>query len=326
MELVRALYEKMRRVTVIYRAVAAVAVVAALLLGAKYTLARRDLEASRHQAAEIFYQLKSLELEVLRSSAGTPVREELARRRARLEATYDEWLRRLDETSRGSAEEQAIRAAVARLGEARVLASENFVRDVRRRVAQWRRTPDYARVIRTALDAAYPPRIEAALAAAHLPRDLLWVAFQESRFRTDAVGPETRFGYAKGMWQIMPATARQYGLRTGPLVGQPLYDPADQRHDFQSSTAAAIRYMTDLYALDAQGSGLLVMACYNAGQTRVLALLRSLPADPRERNFWRLLERYRDRIPDETYGYVVGVVAASAVATEPEAFGMERVM
>ncbi len=60
---------------------------------------------------------------------------------------------------------------------------------------------------------------------------------------------------------------------------------------------------------------------YNAGQTRVLRLLQSLPATPRERNFWRLLERHRARIPDETYGYVVGVVAAAAVAAEPGVFG-----
>jgi soluble lytic murein transglycosylase-like protein len=80
------------------------------------------------------------------------------------------------------------------------------------------------------------------------------------------------------------------------------------------STGAAVRYVSDLYLLDAQGSGLLVMASYNAGQNRVLRLLRSLPANPRERNFWLLLEHHRDAIPDETYGYVVGVGAAAAVA------------
>jgi len=150
------------------------------------------------------------------------------------------------------------------------------------------------------------------------------VAFQESRFDPRAVGPPTRFGIAKGMWQLLPATARQYGLRAGPLVGEPRYDPADQRHDVERSTRAAVRYAGDLYLLDAAGSGLLVMACYNAGQTRLLRLLRSLPATPRERNFWRLLERHRDRIPDETYGYVVGIVAAAAVAAEPGAFGLPR--
>jgi hypothetical protein len=56
----------------------------------------------------------------------------------------------------------------------------------------------------------------------------------------------------------------------------------------------------------------------------VLRLLRSLPASPRDRNFWRLVERYRDQIPDETYGYVVGIVAASALAAEPAAFGLAR--
>jgi len=81
-----------------------------------------------------------------------------------------------------------------------------------------------------------------------------------------------------------------------------------------------VRYVNDLYQADAQGSGLLVMASYNAGQTRVLRLLRTLPATPRDRNFWRLLAAHRDEIPDETYGYVVGIVAAAAVAAEPSAF------
>ena len=321
MELVRALYERMHRVTRIYRAAAALAVLAAIILAARLWYVHRREEASREQAAAVFYELKALRLEVARLRADAPERREHLDRLTALEADYDEWLRRLDETARGEPEERAVRAAVASLGEARVLASDRFIRDVRRRIAEWRRTPDYDRVVRAAVEGGHIARIESVLTASGLPTDLVWLAFQESRFDPRAVGPVTRFGIAKGMWQLMPATARHYGLRTGPLVGQPRYDPADQRHDVRRSTEAAVKYLGDLYLLDAQGSGLLVMACYNAGQTRVLRLLRSLPATPRDRNFWRLLERHRSRVPDETYGYVVGVVAAAAVAAEPATFG-----
>lgn len=321
MELVRALYERMHRITRIYRALAGLAVLVAAGLGAWLWVVHRREVASRAHAAGVFYQLKALQLEVARLRADAPERREHLDRLAALEADYDEWLRRLDETARGEPEERAVRSAVARLGEARVLASDRFVRDVRRRIGEWKRTPDYARAVGAAAAAGHIARIESVLTANGLPADLVWIAFQESRFDPRAVGPPTRVGVAKGMWQLMPVTARHYGLRTGPLVGQALFDPNDQRHDPRRATAAAVRYLGDLYLLDAQGSGLLVMACYNAGQTRVLRLLRSLPPTPRDRNFWRLLERYRDQVPDETYGYVVGVVAAVAVATEPATFG-----
>jgi len=323
MELVRALYTRMSIVNRVYRFAAVVLLLATLGLGARLVIVSRRDAANRRQAAELFYQLRALDLAVARLVATAPERRGYLERRQALQALYDEWTRRIGETSTGDAAEQAIRAAIARLGEARVLADDRFIGDVRRKVDEWRRTPTYANALRTATALGYPAMIANALDSAGLPTDLAWVAFQESRFRPRAVGPPTRYGAAKGMWQLLPATARQYGLHLGPLVGQDKYDPADQRHDAVLSTTAAIRYMNDLYLLDAQGSGLLVMACYNAGQTRMLALVRSLPLSPRERNFWRLLERHRKEIPDETYGYVVGIVAAAAVAQAPAVFGFD---
>ena len=321
MELVRALYTRMRFMTRVYQVAAIVLFLAAAILVARLQFVSHRTAQSRLAAADVFYQLRALDLDVAGLRVSATARRDVARRRAELQGMYDEWLQRLGEMARGGRDEQAIRAAVARLGEARVLVPDRFIRDVRRRAAEWRRTPDFARALTVAMANGYPATIESVLVANHLPADLLWVAYQESRFDLRAVGPPTRYGVAKGMWQMMPVTARAYGLRTGPLVGQARYDPGDQRHHFQLATRAAVRYIGDLYLLDAQGSGLLVMACYNAGQTRVLRLLRTLPATPRDRNFWRLLERHRDEIPDQTYGYVVGIVAASAVAADPRAFG-----
>jgi soluble lytic murein transglycosylase-like protein len=322
MEMVRHVYERMRRTTRIYRALAVTALVVAAGLGARLYFVNRRMAAIRHQAADVFYRLKALELQVARLSADAPERKEYNERRAGLEAVYSQWIAQLDQNSTERADVRAIRAAVARLGEAPVLVSGSFISDVRRRVAEWRRTPDYRNAVRAAAENRIPERIESVLVANNLPPDLVWLAFQESRFLPTAVGPPTRFGYAKGMWQLLPATARQYGLRVGPLVGEPRYDPRDQRHDVTRATGAAVRYVGDLYLVDAQGSGLLVMASYNAGQTLVLRLLRSLPATPQDRNFWQLLEHHRDEIPDETYGYVVGIVAAAAAAAEPQAFGL----
>jgi membrane-bound lytic murein transglycosylase D len=324
MEVVRFLYERMSRRTRRYRALAAVGAVAVLVIGARLLYVSHRIENIRREAADVFYRLKGLELEVARLNPQAPQRQEYAERRTRLEATYAEWESLLEKSSGDSRDVRAIRAAVARLGEAPMLVTSRFITDVRRRVAEWRRTSDFTTTVRTATERGYPGMIDKVLAANSLPPDLVWLAFQETRFRPDAIGPPTRFGIAKGMWQLLPITAREYGLRVGPLLGQPRYDPRDQRFDVGLSTRAAVRYVADLYKVDAQGSGLLVMASYNAGQTLVIRLLRSLPATPRDRNFWQLLARYRDRIPDETYGYVVGIVAAAAVAADPQAFGMPR--
>jgi hypothetical protein len=100
-------------------------------------------------------------------------------------------------------------------------------------------------------------------------------------------------GIAKGMWQFIPETAVKYGLHLGPLVDLRRPDPADDRHHFDKETKAAVSYIKDLYDTDAQASGFLVMACYNWGEGRVLPLVRSMPDNPRERNFWRLLTKYK---------------------------------
>jgi hypothetical protein len=63
------------------------------------------------------------------------------------------------------------------------------------------------------------------------------------------------------------------------------------------------------------------MASYNWGEQRVIDLLRTMPADPRERNFWKLLERYRQRIPGQTYDYVFHIVAAAVIGENPRLFG-----
>jgi hypothetical protein len=65
------------------------------------------------------------------------------------------------------------------------------------------------------------------------------------------------------------------------------------------------------------------MASYNWGEGRVIRLLRSMPENPQERNFWKVLERHRDRVPDETYNYVFYIVAAAVIGENPRAFGFQ---
>ena len=151
----------------------------------------------------------------------------------------------------------------------------------------------------------------------------MYLGLQESNFNVGACGPPTRFGIAKGMWQFIPTTARSYGLRTGPLAELQQFDPGDERHDFLKSTQAAAEYISYIYNTQAQASGLLVMASYNWGENRVIKLINTMPENPKERNFWCLLSKYRSNIPQETYDYVFYIVSAAVIGENPRLFGFD---
>ena len=155
----------------------------------------------------------------------------------------------------------------------------------------------------------------------HLPPQLFYLALQESDFKSRVVGPKTRFGIAKGIWQFIPATATRYGLKTGPLSGLRRYDPKDERFNFNKSTRAAAQYIRDIYETEAQASGLLVIASYNWGERKVRNLIRKMPQNPQDRNFWELLKLYRRQIPRETYDYVFYIISAAVIGQNPDLFG-----
>jgi membrane-bound lytic murein transglycosylase D len=117
--------------------------------------------------------------------------------------------------------------------------------------------------------------------------------------------------------------AETYTLRLGPLRGERAYDPADERHDVTRASEAAAGYLEDLYTTDAKLSGLLVVASYNMGETRMRRIIRSMPDSPADRNLWKLLERHRAEIPAETYEYMFRVLSAAVIAANPQAFGFD---
>ena len=55
----------------------------------------------------------------------------------------------------------------------------------------------------------------------------------------------------------------------------------------------------------------------------MLPLVQSMPANPRERNFWQLLTKYRDKIPQETYDYVFYISSAAVIGENPRLFGFD---
>jgi len=50
-------------------------------------------------------------------------------------------------------------------------------------------------------------------------------------------------------------------------------------------------------------------------------LISKLPDNPRERNFWKLIQTYK--IPEETYHYVFYIFSAAVIAEDPGYFGFK---
>ena len=144
---------------------------------------------------------------------------------------------------------------------------------------------------------------------------------QESDFIPTRIGPRTRYGIAKGMWQFIPETCKRFGLNVGSLFDSPQVDLQDERLNWERATTAAARYVKDIYATDAQASGLLVIASYNCGEHRVIYIVKRMHKNPKDRNFWRLLAMRS--IPEETYNYVFYIVAAAVIGENPRLFGFQ---
>jgi hypothetical protein len=199
----------------------------------------------------------------------------------------------------------------------------DFENEVLKYIKYWQSTGRFARDIRLAREKGYTRTIPGALLSRGLPVQFFYLAMQESDFDPYRSGPITRKGYAKGMWQFIPETGLKYGLHLGPLVDLNRPDPGDERDQVDKATDAATRYMEMLYSTDAQASGLLVMACYNWGEDQVLPLVRSMPLNPRQRNFWRLLAEHRNQIPQQTYDYVFYITSAAVIGENPRLFGFD---
>jgi len=312
-------------------AMVSVLLAATAVVGWRYRVAQ--LERARAAAGDLFYAMKTLELRLrdlearLGASAAPATRAQIAEGRSQLDAmgdAYDRYLEELEIFSDATPPEARTVLRTARVfGECEAAMPGELVDEVLRYVDLWRSSTRFAEALERASAHAYLDRAAVAFAEVHLPPQYGLVALQESDFRVDACGPETRYGIAKGAWQFIPATARAYGLHVGPLFQQPRPDPEDERHDFDLASRAAAHYIRDVYVREAQGSGLLVLAIYNHGGGNVRRLLRSLPETPEERNFWRVLLEHRDRFPAETYDYVLKIFSAAVICDDPTRFGFD---
>jgi soluble lytic murein transglycosylase-like protein len=332
--MIRAVYGKLKkrqqkRFSLIIAALACLVV----FLGAYAVLKHLESNKQKALAEDIFYTVKSLEIEFAplvreaRQSKNAQALENIKKyqaRRSELEGKYNDFLKGLDVYGKSKSEEERLILSIARtFGECEVAMPDPFIKEVLNYIAKWKSTPRLARAIELANKNGYIGKIAQTMQANGMPPQFFYLGLVESNFDARACGPPTRFGIAKGMWQFIPTTARNYGLRTGPFAELQQFDADDERHDFSKSTRAAAEYIRYIYDTQAQASGLLVMASYNWGENRVIKLINSMPENPRERNFWRLLSQYRDKIPQETYDYVFYIVSASVIGENPRLFGFD---
>jgi membrane-bound lytic murein transglycosylase D len=146
--------------------------------------------------------------------------------------------------------------------------------------------------------AALMPGLKTIFAAEGLPAALAWLAETESSLNPTARSPAG----ARGLFQLMPATAKELGLST--------FLP-DERTDPDKSAHAAAQLLRRLYTRF--GSWPLALAAYNAGEGRVSRLLTA----KRGKTFADIA----GDLPAETRLYVPKVLATVAVrdGVAPEA-------
>lgn len=137
-----------------------------------------------------------------------------------------------------------------------------------------------------ALAKEYVPELKLIFAAQKIPPELVWVAEVESSFDRRALSPAG----AAGLFQLMPDTAKRFGLSLWPR---------DQRFQPEPSATASAQYLKYLY--DRFKDWRLALAAYNAGEGTVQKLLDRHPAGG--------YDAIAEHLPAETQMYVPRVEA-----------------
>ncbi|EKT54363.1 murein transglycosylase D [Providencia burhodogranariea] len=135
----------------------------------------------------------------------------------------------------------------------------------------------------------------------NLPMEMALIPIIESSFNPKATSP----AQAAGLWQIVPITARSYGLKQDQWV--------DERRNLVTSTMAAFDLLENLNIMFGHDWEL-TLAAYNCGEGCVLNAIKKnedagLPTD-----FWSL------SLPKETKQYVPKILALSQILRTPEKY------
>ncbi|ANI29536.1 lytic murein transglycosylase [Yersinia entomophaga] len=137
-----------------------------------------------------------------------------------------------------------------------------------------------------------------------MPMELVLLPIVESAFDPHA----TSSANAAGLWQIVPSTGRNYGLKQNQWY--------DGRRDVVASTKAALDMMERLNKMF-NGDWLLTIAAYNSGEGRVMQAVKANKAKGKPTNFWAL------SLPRETSIYVPKMLALSDIIKNSKKYGIK---
>ncbi len=140
------------------------------------------------------------------------------------------------------------------------------------------------------------PIIEPILAKYGVPDDFKYLAVIESSL-VNAVSPAG----ARGVWQFMPATAKEKGMEVS--------DEVDERYHLEKSTEAACKYL--LGAKEKFGSWTLAAASYNGGMNGISKKMEEQQVD----NYYDLL------LTEETSRYVFRILALKEIMKNSDKYG-----
>ena len=137
-----------------------------------------------------------------------------------------------------------------------------------------------------------------------LPVELALLPIVESAYDPFAYS----HGRAAGLWQMIPGTARRFGLTQNWWY--------DGRRDVVESTRAALDYLEHLHDFN-DGDWLNAIASYNSGEGNVRRAVRNNHAKGKPVDFWNL------RLPRETSAYVPKLLALVEIVRDPAKYQLD---
>lgn len=177
--------------------------------------------------------------------------------------------------------------------------TENF--DVRERLDRELLVNSYwhsATVQNIKLANRFFPTIERILRENGVPDDFKYLAVAESGLRN-----ATSSAGAKGFWQFLKSTAKEYGMEVN--------DEVDERYHLEKATVAACKYLQK--QKNKLGSWTLAAAAYNAGSRRISENLSQ-----------QGMRSYYDiNLNEETSRYVFRILAMKEILSNPQRFGFQ---
>ena len=134
-----------------------------------------------------------------------------------------------------------------------------------------------------------------------MPLEIALLPIVESAFDPFAYS----HGRASGMWQFIPGTGKNYGMKQTWWY--------DGRRDVIASTQGAIKYLQRLHKMF-DGNWLHALAAYNSGEGRVMRAIRKNKRNGKATDFWSL------NLPRETEAYVPKLLALADILAKQEQY------